>query len=310
MRRIVVNKFGGPEVVTVAEGPIPDPPAGHVRIRVAAAALNPIDLSTRAGRLVDAGLMSPAHEVGLGWDVAGHVDATGTGVRRLAVGDAVVGLRDLLFAPGTHAEHVVLHEDAVAPAPRTVDLVAAATLPLNGLTADGALRQAALRPGQSLAVTGASGGVGGFVVQLAAARGLRTVALARPGDEGRVEALGADAVVTDARRLGADVRDVHPAGVDAVIDAAVVGIEAHGALRDGGTFVALVRPFAPPPIRGTRVVVHEVQADGTRLTELAALVDFGVLTTRVAASVRFAEAAEAHARLDAGGVRGRLVLVP
>ena len=139
-----------------------------MRIRVAAAALNPIDLSTRAGRLVDAGLMSPAREVGLGWDVAGHVDATGTGVRRLAVGDAVVGLRDLLFAPGTHADHVVLHEDAVAPAPRTVDLVAAATLPLNGLTADGALRQAALRPGQSLAVTGASGGVGGFAVQLAA----------------------------------------------------------------------------------------------------------------------------------------------
>ena len=103
-----------------------------------------------------------------------------------------------------------------------------------------------------------------------------------------------------------------------MIDAAVVGIEAHGALRDGGTFVALVRPFAPPPIRGTRVVVHEVQADGARLTELAALVDFGVLTPRVAASVPLADTAEgansalreAHARLDAGGVPGRLVLVP
>ena len=305
-----MERFGGPEVVTMVEAPEPDPPARHVRIRVAAAALNPIDLSTRAGRLVDAGLMSPAGQVGLGWDVAGHVDATGPGVRRLAVGDAVVGLRDLLFAPGTHADLVVLHEDAVAPAPRTVDLAAAATLPLNGLTADGALRRAALRPGQAVLVTGASGGVGGFAVQLAAAHGLDVVALARPGDEERVRGLGADAVVTAAAQLGTDVRAVHPAGVDAVIDAAVVGIDAHGALRDGGAFVALVRPFAPPPVRGTRVVVHEVWADGARLTELAALVDFGVLTLRVAATVPLAEAGVAHERLDAGGVPGRLVLVP
>jgi NADPH:quinone reductase-like Zn-dependent oxidoreductase len=281
-----------------------------VRIRVAAAALNPIDLSTRAGRLADAGLMSPAPTVGLGWDVAGTVDAVGDGVRRFDAGDAVIGLRDLLFAGGTHADLVVLHENAVAPAPRSVDPTAAATLPLNGLTADGALRATGVGPGDSLLVTGASGGVGGFVVQLAAARGVRTVALVRAGDEERVRRLGAETVVTDAGALGQEVRATHPTGVDAVVDAAIVGIDAHAALRDAGTFVALVRPFAPPPIRGTHVVVHEVHADGARLTELAALVDFGVLTTRVAATVPLEDAADAHRRLDAGGVPGRLVLVP
>jgi NADPH:quinone reductase-like Zn-dependent oxidoreductase len=101
-----------------------------------------------------------------------------------------------------------------------------------------------------------------------------------------------------------------PGGVDAVIDAAVLGIVAHEALRGGGTFVALVRPFAPPPIRGTEVVVQEVFADGARLTELAALVDAGHLTLRVAETMALTEAAAAHRRYATGGLRGRLVLVP
>ena len=98
--------------------------------------------------------------------------------------------------------------------------------------------------------------------------------------------------------------------MDAVIDAAVAGISAHDALRGGGTFVALVAPFAPPPIRATRVVVQEVFADGARLAELSALVDAGRLTLRVARVFPLEQAAAAHELVERGGVRGRVVLEP
>jgi D-arabinose 1-dehydrogenase-like Zn-dependent alcohol dehydrogenase len=136
------------------------------------------------------------------------------------------------------------------------------------------------------------------------------VAVAGEADEQAVRDLGADEFVARTERLGAAVRTVVPGGVDAVVDAAVAGVTAHEALRPGGTFVALVAPFAPPPLRATRVVVAEVWADGGRLTELAALVDAGLLSLRVAEALPLAGAARAHERLAAGGLRGRLVLIP
>ncbi len=310
MKSIIVRQPGDPNVLEIADLPLPEPGPHQVRVKVAASALNPIDLSARAGRLTAAGLMPSMPQYGLGWDVAGHVDATGSGIARFQPGDAVIGLRDLLFAGGTHAEYVVLDESAVAPAPTSVPLTDAATLPLNGLTADRALDLAGLAPGQTLLVTGASGGVGGFALQLAAMRGLRTVALARPHDADRVRALGASEIVTSSDDLGAAVRRIVPGGVDAVIDAAILGITAHQALRGAGTFVALVAPFAPPPIRGTRVVVQEVFADGNRLTELSKLVDDGALTLRVARAFPFDQAREAHELLEMGGVGGRIILTP
>lgn len=310
MRSLIIREFGGPEVLELVEHDTPVPAAGQLRIRVAASSVNPIDLSARAGRLSDAGLLAPAEVLGVGWDVAGVVGAVGSAVRRFAVGDEVIGLRDLLFAGGAHADEVLLDESAVAPAPGSVPLSQAATLPLNALTADQALDLTGLRRGDTLLVTGAAGGVGGFALELAAMRGFRTVAVAGAGDEALVRDLGATSFVARSRSLGAAVRQVVPGGVDAVLDAAVVGIGAHDALRGGGTFVALVAPFAPPPIRGTRVVVQEVFADGARLAELSALVDAGQLTLRVAETFPLEQASAAHALLERGGVRGRVILEP
>lgn len=313
MQAVIARHPGGPEVLDLVELPLPEPGAGQVRIEVAAASVNPIDLSARAGRLTAAGLMSLTERVPLGCDVAGRVDAVGPGVRRVRPGDAVVGLRDLFSAGGTHAEYVVLDETAVAPAPRSVDLTAAATLPLNALTADRSLALTQAGPGDTVLVTGAAGGVGGFTLQLAALRGIDTIAVVRPRDEGVARALGATHVIAlGATRatLASAARAIVPGGVPAVVDAALLGIDAHDALRPGGRFVALVRPFAPPPVRGTSVVVQEVAGDGARLTELAALVDFGVLTLRVDEVVPLDKAAHAHALVEAGGRRGGVVLVP
>ncbi len=309
MKSIIVRAAGGTDVLELADTPSPEPGVQQVRVKVVASSLNPIDLSARAGRLTAAGLMPPMSVYGLGWDVAGHVDALGTGAVRFRAGDPVIGLRDLLFAGGAHAEYVVLDESALAPAPSSVPLTDAATLPLNALTADRALDLAGVETGQTLLVTGASGGVGGFALELAKLRGVRTIALARASDADRVRTIASE-VLTSSDDLGHAVRRIVPGGVDAVIDAAVLGIAAHQALRGAGTFVALVAPFAPPPIRGTRVVVQEVFADGERLAELARLVDDGTLTLRVAHSFPLAQAREAHELLEKGGVGGRIILTP
>jgi NADPH:quinone reductase len=220
-------------------------------------------------------------------------------------------MRHLLSAPiGAQAEQVVLDVDAVAPAPRTVSPVEASTLPLNGLTALQALDLLALQPGQWLLVTGAAGALGGFAQQLAVLRGLRTIAVAAPEDEALVRRLGADDFVARTEQLGAAVRHARPGGVDGVLDAALVGVPALDAVRDGGSFVAVSAGAAPLPLRGTRVQNVWIRTDAPRLAELAALVDAGRLTLRVASTHPLDAVAAAHERLAAGGLRGRIVLEP
>ncbi|WP_329118936.1 NADP-dependent oxidoreductase [Streptomyces sp. NBC_01465] len=299
MRAVVLTSFGGPEVLETAEVEIPEPGPAQVRIKVRAAAVNPVDAGERAGAFGgEAGV-----RVGLGWDVAGTVDAVGAGAGSWSVGDEVVGLLYGLLKPfGTHAEFVVLDASAIAAAPRSVDAVGAATLPLNGLAAARALALLKLDAGQSLLVTGAAGAVGGFAVQLARRAGLVVSAQGGAGDEELVRALGADHFVPRTGPLGS--------GYDGVLDAAVLGEAALAAVRDGGAHVGVIPGASPASERGIRVETQEVAADGELLAELVTLVDEGVLTLRVAETYGLEEAAKAHVRLQEGGVRGRLVLVP
>ena len=309
MKAVVVRRFGGPEVLELADVPVPEPAHGQVRIRVQAAAVNPVDIATRAGWLAESGLMATGGEIGIGWDLAGVVDKVGSGVDRFAPGDAVIGMRDLLTAPvGAQAEQVVLDTDAVARAPHSVSPAQASTLPLNGLTAMQALDLLDLRAGQWLLVTGAAGALGGFALELAAIRGLRTVAVAASDDEAVVRRLGADEFVARTESLGAAVRRVVPPGVDGAVDAALVGMPALDAVRDGGALVAVSAGSAPVPLRGTRVHNVWIRTDAPGLTQLAALADAGRLTPRIASTERLDAVAAAHERLAAGGVRGRIVL--
>jgi NADPH:quinone reductase-like Zn-dependent oxidoreductase len=296
MRAAVVKTFGGPEAAEIVETEVPEPGARQVRIKVAAAALNPVDAGVRGGYFGGAG-----KQIGFGWDVAGTVDATGVATA-WSVGDEVVALHPGMVRPlGTHAEYVVVDTDAVAKAPATVDAVHAATLPLNALTAEQALDLLELAEGQSLLVTGAAGAVGGFAIQLATARGVSVTALAREGDEELVRSLGAAHFASGTAEPGA---------YDAVLDTAVLGAAALEWVRDGGAYVG-VRPGGhPDPVRGIRTTAVAVTADGARLARLAALVDQGVLTLRVADTYPLEAVAKAHAHLEEGGVRGRLVLVP
>jgi NADPH:quinone reductase-like Zn-dependent oxidoreductase len=279
-----------------------------MRIRVDAAAVNPVDLVTRAGVLVEAGLMAARERTGIGWDVAGVVDQLGPGVTAFAPGQRVIGLRDLLdVSLGAYAEYLILDATAVAPAPLSTSAAAAATLPLNGLTALQALNLLDLATGDTVLVTGAAGAVGGFAVELAVRRGLRVVAQAGTADEEFARSLGAEWIVSrNASDLAAEVRRLVPGGVDGALDTAGLGIRALAAVRSKGSYVTVVGGSAPLPLRGIRIRQHWISADGVALAELAAM----DLTLRVADVLPLECAAEAHNRLAAGGIRGRLVLVP
>ena len=310
MRALVARRLDGPDALELIDTETPAPAAGQVRIKVAAAAVNPVDVAATNGRLISANLSAPRPQFGLGWDVAGVVDAVGDGVS-FVVGTPVIGLSDLLGRPlKTHAEYVVLSADAVAAAPAGLDLVAASTFALNALTSLQALERLGLVAGQSLLVTGAAGGVGGYAVELGKHLGLTVIAQAGADDEELVRSFGASHFVERSADLTGAVHDVVPAGVDGVVDAAVLGIGAQEPVRNGGVHAHVVAGEAPIPLRGIAVHPIFVQAERAGLESLVKLVEAGALSTRVADTYALSEAATAYKRLAAGGVRGRLVLTP
>jgi NADPH:quinone reductase len=310
MRAAGVTEFGGPEALHLVDVPAEPLGPGEVRLRVTAATVNPTDTHARAGAYADRDPVKQPPWVP-GMDVAGAVVEVGAGVAHVAPGDAVMGIVVPSGAHGGYREDLVLPGDSVVHAPAGADAVAASTLPMNGLTARLALDLMALKPGQVVAVTGAAGAFGGYVVQLAKAEGLTVVADASEADEDLVRTLGADVVVRRGDDVAARIRAQFPDGVDGLADGAVQDALVLPAVRDGGA-VATVRGYRGDGARDLRVfptLVRRVAQDRSALDRLRQQAEDGVLTLRVARTFPAAEGADAHRLLEAGGVRGRLVLV-
>src|SRR5690625_241731 len=239
MRAIGVRTTGGPEQLEVLDLPEPAPGPGEVRIAVNAAAVNPTDTVLRAGVRVPEGLEPPYVP---GMDAAGVIDAIGEGVM-FSVGDRVAAIVNPRRAEGgAYAEKIVVPEVSVALVPDDIDLVAAATFPLNVLTARRALELADLPEHGTLAVTGAAGAVGGYAIELAVHRGYRVVADAQESDRELVRWMGANTVLERGPGFAQAIREAEPGGVDSLLDAAVMGAQVLPAVRDGGVMVA-VRAF-------------------------------------------------------------------
>ncbi|RFU23017.1 NADP-dependent oxidoreductase [Geodermatophilus marinus] len=310
MRAVAVTEFGGPEALHVVD--VPDQPLGpgQVRLRVRAATVNPTDTHLRSGAYAS---RDPVQEFPYvpGMDAAGEVLEVGPDAATdLAPGDRVMAVVVPTGAHGAYREDLVLPAASVARAPDGADDVAASTLPMNGLTAHLALAALALRPGQVLAVTGAAGAFGGYVVQLARHAGLTVVADASEADEQLVRELGAHQVVRRGPEVAERIRELHPDGVDGLADGSVQDAQVLPAVRDGGA-VATVRGYrgdGARDLRVTPVLVRRAAEDAAALERLRALASEGVLTLRVARTFPAEEGAEAHRVLEAGGVRGRLVL--
>lgn len=312
MLSVRVDTMVGQPNVAVKGVDIPEPEVGEVRVRVAAAAVNPIDVfTTLPGTPAIFGITDPPEEFGLGWDLAGEISAVGPGVTDWRVGDRVLGLNDAVVdVHGTQAEETLIAVDAIAALPDEIDFVSAATVPLNASTATQALDLAGLPEDGTLLVTGAAGAVGGYLLELARLRGIRTVAVAGSGDTELLRSMGADHVIERGPGLAARVRTVVPDGVDAAVDAALVADEALAAVRDGGRFVGVAGGALPAAERGIDIILVQVKADAAQLAVLVDHLVAGRISARVADTVALRDVDLAHKRLMAGGIRGRLVLVP
>jgi NADPH:quinone reductase-like Zn-dependent oxidoreductase len=304
MRAVTVTGLGGPEVLQLVEMPDPVAGDGQVLVRVRAACVQPADLGARTG-MIPGGPVPPPFLPG--WDFAGEVVAAGAGVADLAAGDRVVGMVPWYLTrgtPGAYAEYVAADADWVVALPDGLDFAAAATVPLNALSASRVLAVAGLTEPTTVLVIGASGGVGGFLAGLAGAAGHHVIGVATGGDEDWVRGLGVAEVVS----RETDLATVGP--VPVVLDVVPVGAPAHPAVADGGILLTTRMTEPIDPARGVRQELVLVVPERELLRELVAQVAAGELRTRVGATLPLAEAAQAHRLAEGHGVRGKIVLLP
>ncbi|MEL7977791.1 zinc-binding dehydrogenase [Isoptericola sp. F-RaC21] len=299
-RHAVVHAPHGPESIEILDVPVAEPGPGQVRVKVAAAAVNPVDLDVTGGGLHRLGLVTQPEHTGLGADFSGVVEAAGDDVD-LVVGTRVAGfLGGFDRDHGSHADHVVVAAADVAVLPDGLCPNVAASAPLALTTAAQLLEVLGAAPaeGRRLLVTGAAGGVGAAVAALAAERGWEVTGLARAGDEAFVRGLGVD--FTAAPRAGWDV----------VVDAAAMQDEAVTLVRDGGRFVGVKPGLEPREERGISVDVVVSHPDGPLLARLLDRVVDGTVPVRIHAALPLAEIVGAYRLLAKGGVRGRVVVLP
>jgi NADPH:quinone reductase-like Zn-dependent oxidoreductase len=300
MKAMVLKGYGGVEQLELRDVPEPSPGAGEVRVKVAAASVNPIDWKLRSGAA--RAMMPLSLPAVLGRDVAGEVVEVGAGVTTLRRGDPVLGL-----VSGGYAEQVVARADAFAPVPPGLDLRDAAALPLVLLTG-AQLVEEAVRPrrGEVVLVTGALGSVGRVAVHVAKLHGARVLAGVRARQKAEAAALGADQVVA----IDDDAEIAGLPSLDAIAD--TVGHETIGKLlghlRPGGTLASVLGE--PPAAAGKPLVVRAFLAhpDAKRLGELATAVAHGDLKIPIAARVPLARAAEAQRLAERGGAGGKVLI--
>jgi NADPH:quinone reductase-like Zn-dependent oxidoreductase len=291
MRALAVTERGAAaDVVEVAD---PVAGAGQVRVAVAAASVNGFDLAVVSGRVWDS--MKAAFPVVIGRDFTGTVESVGDGVTEVAVGDRVVGTIHAALGPGGIGEYVVQPASVLAPLPDGVSFEQAAAIGLaGGATADvfDALEVSA---GDVVFVSGATGGVGLYLVQLLAGAGARVIATATPGAaEDVVRRLGANDVVDHLGDVAAQVRAVAPDGVDKVAHLAGDAAAVSGLAKTGGRVASLLGASAESVGRDDiAVVAIQARVPADKLARLLAEVVAGRLEVVVASTYPLEKATDA-----------------
>ncbi|MFE5162548.1 NADP-dependent oxidoreductase [Streptomyces sp. NPDC056697] len=308
MKAVRYHDFGSSEVLRYEEVERPVPDTGQVLVRVAATSFNPVDDHIRAGALNAMLPIALPHVPGI--DLAGTVAELGPEVTGVAVGDRVVAMLPL-DAVGAAAEYVLAPAEALAAAPRSIDLVDAAALPLTGLSAWQVLFELAeLKPGQTVLVNGAGGAVGSLAVQLAVEAGAQVTASASPRHAERLRGYGAR--VVDRLDLAAGPATV--GGPFEVVLNHVRGTEEAAAqlshyVADGGVAASTAGPIPEDPARSVRAAGLWVRGDAAQLTELVTRVDDGRLRIHIADRRPVAESRAVHEDSAAGRLPGKTVLI-
>jgi NADPH:quinone reductase-like Zn-dependent oxidoreductase len=314
MKAIAINEFGGREKLVLLDLPSPEVEENAILVKIKAAGINPVDWKIREGYIKD--LFPYDFPIILGWDAAGIVEQAGSKVTRFKGGDEIFAYcRKPIVHGGAYAEYILLEEEHAALKPKNISFEEAASIPLAALTAYQSLFDAAkIKPGETVLIHAAAGGVGGFGVQLARDHGAVVWATASGGNKEYVKGLGGSQVVDytqeDFRKA---IRSQHPDGVDVVFDCLGGEVLQKSAeiVKAGGRLVTIV----DDPTGLARSDIHKefvfVAPNSRQLTELARMVEQGRLKTHLSQVFPFglAEARKAHELSESGHTRGKMVLV-
>lgn len=310
MKAVRIHQYGDLDVLKVEELDIPRIESHEVLIKVDAVGVNPIDFKVRKGLFAE--VFKYTFPLCLGWDVAGRVAAVGSSVRQFKEGDEVFGLVNFPEVANGYAEYMPARAVQLAYTPAKFSMVEAAAFPLVALTAWQTLFDVAkLKSNQTVLIHAAAGGVGHIAVQLAKWKGAKVIATASKENHAFLTKLGADTVI-DYRTTA--IKDCVKE-VDVVLDAVggQVAVDSLDVIREGGVLISL-----PQPITGDTEAIakakniatpwHIVHPSGAQLRDMANLTDDGLLQVEVAQTFPLERAKDAHALLETGRVKGKVVL--
>lgn len=321
MRAMALDQFGGPEVLHMVQLPVPQPGPGEVLIRTAFAGVNPADWKAREGWL--SLYFAYQFPFVLGFDVSGIVAAVGASVTGLGVGDRVVAASNQgMGRNGSYADFTIADATRTVPLPDSISLLTAAAVPTAGMTAWLAVFDIGqARAGQKILVNGGAGGTGSFAVQFARMAGAQVAATSSPGNADYLRALGADCVIDyrnqDVTRA---VLDWAPDGVDLVVDTVGQGAlpQAVALTRPGGIVAPIGTLHADEPPHDEVLALQKQVSiipttstfddQGRQLRAIVEALSNGQVRAPDITTLPLAEAAEAHRRIQAGHVRGKIVL--
>lgn len=320
MKAIVIDRFGGPEVVRVAEVPMPAVEKGRLQIKVDAAALNPADWKCREGWLER--YHKPKFPYVLGFDLVGIVSAAGAGCTGFKVGDRVVAKTEVARGgAGSLAEYTSAPPNLAVHVPAHIATTDAASLPVAGITAWEGLGVGRLEAGQTVLVNGGAGGCGSFAIQIARMVGARVIATCGPANVDYVRRLGADHVI-DYRKedVAAAVAKICPDGVDLVLDTVGQGVlpQSVNIAKRGGRVVTIGTLVAGEPQPDATVAaarnltvataMSTREREGQQLQLLIDALAAGKIKAPELEILPISRAGEGMERLKAGHVRGKIVL--
>ena len=293
---------------------VPDPGPGDVRVAVKASSVNGFDVFVASG--MARGMMEHRYPVVVGKDFAGVVDAVGEGVERFSVGSEVTGIAppEEHVGRGAYAEFIVVPANGfIEPKPATLSFEQAASVGLSALTGMVAVDAVGASDGHVVLVTGATGGVGSYAVQIAAALGATVIATSLPDDESWIRSLGASEVVDYRGDVARSVRGSHPDGIDALIDAVNMG-DAHnsvaGLVKDGGHVVSTTGSADEDGLsaRGVGATNVFAQSDPARFANVIRMAADGDLQVPIRQTFSFDELPQALGLVGERSSRGKFAV--
>ncbi|MGN7989657.1 NADP-dependent oxidoreductase [Pedobacter sp. 22226] len=306
MKAVRIHEFGGSEVLSIDEIPVPQPAPDEVLIKVHATSVNPVDWKIREGQRKE---KFPAKlPLTLGWDVSGTIEDLGEKVSAFRKGDEVYGRPDPT-KNGAYAEYIVVKANIISIKPASIGHTEAAAVPLAGLTAwQGLFDHGLLKAGQKVLIHAAAGGVGTYAVQFAKWKGAHVIGTASNANADFLKRLGVDEVIDykmeDFEKVLSDV--------DLVLD--TIGGETQlkslNVLKAGGRIITTLMPefITEAKAKNVHIIGFTAQSIPGQLTEIATLIDSGKVKPVIEKVLPFTSAKQAQTESEQGHTRGKIVL--